>query len=68
MDSSTYKMEKIVRNEELFCIDNPALLQTLLHRSIGAITFQASNKTFCGSGTLISPYLILTAAHNVYDK
>jgi V8-like Glu-specific endopeptidase len=45
------------------------LLKTLIHRSIGAFTFTNSSKLPCaGSGVLVSRNLILTAAHNLYDK
>jgi V8-like Glu-specific endopeptidase len=41
----------------------------LLHRSIGAITFLNKNKQLgMGSGVLISPNLVLTVAHNIYDR
>jgi V8-like Glu-specific endopeptidase len=39
------------------------------HRSIGAITFLTKKKRFAvGSGILISKNIVLTAAHNIYDK
>jgi V8-like Glu-specific endopeptidase len=44
-------------------------LKTVMHRSIGALIFYNSRQQLCvGSGVAISPNLVLTAAHNVYDK
>ena len=44
-------------------------MSSIIHRSIGAITFLTANqhKGF-GSGVAISQDLVLTVAHNVYDK
>lgn len=40
-----------------------------MHQSIGALTSLNSMKQACvGSGVLVSPNLILTSAHNIYDK
>ena len=61
--------EKIVHNEELFAVHDPGVLKQLLHRSIGALTFLNRNKKLTmGNGTLISPDLVLTVAHNVYAR
>ena len=40
------------------------------HKHIGALTFQSTKSPIPGKGsaTLISPDLLLTAAHNLYDK
>lgn len=63
-----YSQEAIVFNEELNPI-NGNLLKEILHRSVGAITFLNKYKKFAtGSGVLISRNIILTAAHNFYDK
>jgi V8-like Glu-specific endopeptidase len=44
-------------------------LKYVLHRSIVAITFLNKQKSMLtGSGVLISPNLVLTAAQNIYDK
>ncbi len=40
-----------------------------MHRSIGAFTFLNKYKNpNAGSGVLISKNLVLTVAHNIYDK
>jgi V8-like Glu-specific endopeptidase len=39
-----------------------------LRRSIGALTFQTPQDEGKGTAVLISPNLILTCAHNIYDK
>jgi V8-like Glu-specific endopeptidase len=42
---------------------------SIIHRSIGALTFRdCFNRPAIGSATIISKDLILTAAHNIYDK
>jgi V8-like Glu-specific endopeptidase len=44
-------------------------MKQIIHRSIGALCFQTHNKKLAaGSGLLISKDLILTAAHNIFDK
>jgi V8-like Glu-specific endopeptidase len=41
----------------------------MIHQSIGGFTFSNVNKdSSAGSGVLISKNLVLTAAHNLYDK
>jgi V8-like Glu-specific endopeptidase len=63
-----YKDNKLVRNEELSPVERHDLKSTL-HRSMVALTFVNGMRKLCvGSGVLISPNLVLTAAHNVYDK
>jgi hypothetical protein len=63
-----FNNEKLVKNESLFPIDKDEL-KTLLHRSIGALTSLDTKKQLClGSGVAISRNLVLTAAHNIYDK
>jgi V8-like Glu-specific endopeptidase len=60
--------EKKVRNEELFKVGSRDS-KNILHRSIVAITLLTNHKQFAvGSGFLISPNLVLTVAHNFYDK
>jgi V8-like Glu-specific endopeptidase len=60
--------EKLILNEKLFPVEKE-LLKTFIHQSIGAFTFTNSSKFPCaGSGVLVSRNLILTAAHNLYDK
>jgi V8-like Glu-specific endopeptidase len=62
------KEEKIIYDEELFPVEK-GLLESIVHSSIGAFTFINSKKLPCaGSGVLISRNLVLTAAHNLYDK
>jgi V8-like Glu-specific endopeptidase len=44
-------------------------MRLIKYRSIGALTFFNKKKQpGCGSGVLISNNLVLTAAHNIYDK
>jgi V8-like Glu-specific endopeptidase len=44
-------------------------MRSVSHRSIGALTFQHGQTWRCaGTGVLISKDLVLTAAHNIYDK
>lgn len=38
------------------------------HRYIGALAFTANNIMGKGSATIISNILILTAAHNIFDR
>jgi hypothetical protein len=55
-------------NEPFFPV-SPADLASLLHRSIGALTFLNKKMQICaGTGTLISRDLVLTVAHNIFDK
>lgn len=63
-----YKDEKHIRNEDLFQVPSEQLC-SLIHRSIGAITFLNPGKLMeVGSGVAISRDLVLTVAHNVYDR
>jgi V8-like Glu-specific endopeptidase len=60
--------EKKVLNEEPFKVDSNDLKNTL-HLCIVAITFLTHHKQLgVGSGILISSNLVLTVAHNFYDK
>ena len=46
-------------------------METPLHRYIGAITFRSrfnQKQLGKGTGTLISPNLVLTVAHNIYNR
>jgi V8-like Glu-specific endopeptidase len=44
-------------------------MKSVQHRSIGALIFYIKNKgPGCGSGVIVSKNLVLTAAHNIYDK
>ena len=59
----------VILNEQLFCIDQEQLLKTVIHGSIGAITYR--NKKYwsgVGSCVLISKNLVLTSAHNIYNR
>ena len=55
-------------DEDLYCIDDGEKLKELLHRSVGALTFSHHNLRGFGSGVLISPDTVLTAAHNIYER
>jgi V8-like Glu-specific endopeptidase len=60
--------EKKILNEELFRVDLNDLTN-ILHRSIVALTFLTPYKQYAvGTGFLISANLVLTAAHNLYEK
>jgi hypothetical protein len=64
-----YIEEKKIYQSEVFCLKDELTLKTLMHRSIGAIKFSNPfKKSFGGSGVLISKDLILTAAHNLFDR
>jgi V8-like Glu-specific endopeptidase len=66
--SISFVQEKKIYDEDLFLVDESDMKQKL-HRSIGALSFLTPNKRVAaGSGVLISRNLILTAAHNLYDK
>jgi hypothetical protein len=44
-------------------------MPSILHRSIGAFRFFNHNlRVFGGSGVLLSKNIVLTVAHNLYDK
>lgn len=67
-EQSDIDQEKIVLNQPLFKI-NVEQLKDKLHRSLGAITFLNYDRyPAAGTGTLISPNMVLTVAHNVYDN
>lgn len=55
-------------NEELFKISEEDL-ELKLHRSIGALMFSDKNgNSSAGTGVLISKDIVLTSAHNIFDK
>ena len=44
-------------------------MKTPLHKNIGALKIKSYKKgRIMGTGVLISPNLVLTSAHNVYDR
>ena len=43
-------------------------MEHVLHKSIGALIVRAINGFGKGTGMLISPNLVLTAAHNLYNS
>ena len=60
----------MVNNSPLLCITGDAI-NDLLHRSIVALGYEnplIKNTYLYGSGVLISKNLVLTAAHNLFDK
>ncbi len=61
--------EKMIRGtEDLFPITGNAL-RMLPNSCIGALTFKNKmKKSGKGTGVAISPNLILTVAHNIYDR
>ncbi len=62
------KLEKLLDLTKLFKIKGDELKQ-LLHRSIGAVSCLNSEKElYYGSGVLISKNLVLTCAHNLFDR
>jgi V8-like Glu-specific endopeptidase len=66
--NKNYENNKLVRNEGIFPVEKQDL-KSVMHRSMVALTFLDGMRRPCvGSGVLISPNLVLTAAHNVYDK
>ena len=60
--------EKGLFNERLFRVEKKDL-ESILHRSIAALTFiDGKKQPTAGSGVFISRNLMLTAAHNLYDR
>jgi V8-like Glu-specific endopeptidase len=61
--------EKMVGGtKDLFLITGKSL-KAFPHNCIGALTFVNKVKKVCkGTGVAISPDLVLTVAHNVYDR
>ena len=57
------------RGENL-CLVKAEEMKELMHKSIGSITFNHPHKNPMGLGTgfLISENLVLTSAHNIYDR
>ena len=47
---------------------SPEQMTKLPHKLIGALTYNSLQNQVQGSGILISPDLVLTCAHNLYDK
>jgi hypothetical protein len=64
----SFTQEGKVLNQLLKPVE-PHLLASIFHRSIGAFKFQNQNfQDVAGSGMLISKNIVLTAAHNLFNK
>ena len=66
--SPEYTDEAMFGSDRLFKVP-PEDMHKPMHRHIGALTFSSRRTPDLGkgSGTLISPDLVLTAAHNIYN-
>jgi V8-like Glu-specific endopeptidase len=64
-----YGDERMFGSDTLYKVP-PKDMQKPLHKFTGALTFRSRNSTALGKGTatLISPDLVLTCAHNIYNK
>lgn len=66
-----YIEQKDIGNEALMKMSEYLIkkhLLLLLRKSLGALTFETRNGIGKGTAVLISGNLILTCAHNIYDK
>ena len=68
-DSLNYQDEAMFFQDVLCRIDKEQM-ETPLHRFIGVLTFRSRTREELGrgTGTLISPNLVLTVAHNIYCR
>ncbi len=65
---SSFNDEKMVMEERLVRLKDDIDYGRKPYCSLGALMATASNnKNIVGTGILISPNLVLTAAHNIYD-
>lgn len=64
----SYKDEKAILNERISRIEGEKLKE-VLHRSIGCITYLDKDQQIqYGTGFMIASDIVITAAHNLYDK
>lgn len=69
MDIEEMSEAIVAKNDKFRQIIDPKDINKLTHRSIGAIQGLNNNHDkFRGTGVLISKDLVLTVAHNLYDR